>query len=544
MSKTARTLAAAGFVLASALPALGQQPAPEPSKAHVQALIAQAMQQTGQNPPAAPVGPLGAQSGPTVNLTEEEAVARARDKNLTLISERITPQTFDFSIAATRAAYAFNLTSSTGFVNNTQLSTNLTQGGSQIKTEQQNWSGGISKRMWYGGGQYTVNWSNGRDTTSSTNSTCSPCFSSGLNAQFTQPLWRNFKIDNTRAQIRNNEISQDIAEVNLSGQEVSVLAQVRNAYWELVYARQAVEAAQQSLELATKLVGDNRTRVEIGTMAPIDVVQAQAEEANRRQQLVTAQATLRNNELALKRLIVSGTDDELWRATLVPSDRPIVTAQPIDLEAAVASALSRRTDLVVTKKNLESADISLATIENETKPQLDFVGSLNLSGRAGQGRERPDPFNPGAVIPAPTGSYADAIRQMGTFEAPRWDFRLNFSYPLGTSAASANLARQRLLRNQTEASIKAAELQIATEVTAAALAVRNSLEAMQAATVSRELSQQRLDAAQAKFDQGMATNYEVVQAQRDLNDARNSELRQQLNYQRALVDFQRVQITR
>jgi outer membrane protein TolC len=80
-------------------------------------------------------------------------------------------------------------------------------------------------------------------------------------------------------------------------------------------------------------------------------------------------------------------------------------------------------------------------------------------------------------------------------------------------------------------------------VTSAALAVRNSLEAMQASTVSRELSEQRLDAVQSKFEVGMATNYEVVQAQRDLNDARNSELRQQLNYQRALVDFQRVQIS-
>ena len=543
MSKTVITLAAAGFVLASAFPAAAQQKAQEPSKEHVQELIAKAMQQAPQSPASQAVQP-GAPAGPTVNLTEDEAVARARDKNLTLISERITPQTFDFSIAATRAAYAFNLTSSTGLVNNTQLSTNLTQGGSSIKTEQQTWSGGIAKRMWLGGGQYNVNWNNGRDTTSSTNSTCSPCFSSGLSAQFTQPLWRNFKIDNTRAQIRNNEISQDIAEINLSAQEVTVLAQVRNAYWELAYARQAVEAAQRSLELATKLVGDNRARVEIGTMAPIDVVQAQAEEANRRQQLVTAQATLRNNELALKRLIVSGTDDELWPATIVPVDQPTVTAQPIDLEAAVANALSRRTDLTVTKKNLESADISLATIENETKPQLDLVGSLNLSGRAGQGRERPDPFNPGVVIPAPTGSYLDAVSQMGRFDAPRWAVTMNFAYPLGNSAAQANLARQKLLRTQTEAAIKAAELQVATEVTAAALAVRNNLEAMQASTVSRELSQQRLDAAQAKFDQGMATNYEVVQAQRDLNDARNSELRAQLNYQRALVDFQRVQIAR
>ena len=541
MSKTAPMLAAAGFILASAAPAFAQKPQ-EPTAEHVKALIAQALQQTGQQP-AAPVAPIEAQTGPTVNLTEEQAVARGREKNLTLISERITPQTFDFSLAATRAAYLFNLTSSTGFVNSTALNTNAFQGGGQTKTETASWSGGLTKRMWRGGGNYSVSWTNARDTTSATNSNCSPCFSSGLTGAFTQPLWRNFKIDNTRAQIRTNEISQDIAEINLSAQEVSILAQVRNAYWELVYARQAVEAAQQSLQLSQKLVADNRARVEIGTMAPIDVVQAQAEEANRRQQLVTAQATLRNNELALKRLIVGGTDDELWRATIVPVDRPVVTAQPIDLEAAVRTALSQRTDLAVTKKNLETTDITLQTFDNETKPSLDFVGNLRLNGRAGLGREVEDVIT-GQIIPAPSGSYFDALRHITTFEAPRWDFSLNFSYPLGTSSAKANVARQRLLRGQTEASLKAVELQIATEVTAAALAVRNSLEAMQAAQVSRDLSEQRLNAVQSKFEVGMATNYEVVQAQRDLNDARNSELRQQLNYQRALVDFQRVQITR
>ena len=106
------------------------------------------------------------------------------------------------------------------------------------------------------------------------------------------------------------------------------------------------------------------------------------------------------------------------------------------------------------------------------------------------------------------------------------------------------MSRQQLLKRQTEADMKATELAIATEVTSAALAIRNSFEAMGASRVSRELSQQRLDAAQAKFDQGMATNYEVVQAQRDLSDARNVELRRLLDYQRALVDFQRVQITR
>jgi outer membrane protein len=536
VSKTACTLALAGSILASALPVHAQQKAPEPSKEHVRALIAQATQ--GQ-PTAAPV----AQAGPTVNLTEQEAVSRATERNLTLVSERITPQTWDFTMAATRAAYAPTITSSISNQSANTLTSSVFEGGASTTSNNQAWSGGMSKQMWRGGGNYNIQWTNSRNETSSSNSTCNPCFNSGLQASFTQPLLRNFSIDNTRASILTNEISQEIALLNLTSQEVTILAQVRNAYWELAYAREAVEAAQRSLELATKLVGDNRSRVEIGTMAPIDVVQAQAEEANRRQQLVTAQATLRNNELALKRLIVNGTDDELWSATIIPVDRPVVTAQPIDLEAAVANALSRRIDLTTTKRNLDSTDITLRAMENQTKPQLDVIGSLNLAGRAGVSVPLRDPIT-GNLITPPAGGYFDALQSVGAFDSPTWNVRMQFSYPLGTSAQEANVARQRLIRQQTEASLKATELSVATEVTAAALAVRNSLEAMQASTVSRELAEQRLQAVQSKFDVGMATNFEVVQAQRDLNDARNSELRQQLNYQRALVDFQRVQISR
>lgn len=541
MSKTARTLAAAGVIVASTLPALAQQKPAEPSTAHVQSLIAQAMQQTGQTP-APPAGAPVLQAGPTINLSEQEAIARATERNLTLVSERIAPLTWDFSMAATRANYLPTLTSTVGSVNQTDLNTSAFSGGVRTTSETQSWSSGLTQQLWKGGGSYTIQWNNSRNETSSTNSTCNPCFSSGLQAQITQPILRNRAIDNTRATILTNEINQDIAELNLSGTEVRILAQVRNAYWELAYARQAVEAAERSLELATKLVGDNRARVEIGTMAPIDIVQAQAEEANRRQQLVTAQATLRNNELALKRLIVNGTGDDLWQATIVPVDRPTVTAQPLDLEAAVRTALTNRTDIAVTRKNLEAAEITIRTLENQTMPGLDFIGQLNLAGRAGVGVPRVDPIT-GVLVSPPVGGYLDTLQNIGAFDAPTWNFRMQFSYPIGTSAAKANVARQRLLRQQTEAGLKAAELQIATEVTAAALAVRNSLEAMQAATVSRELAEQRLQAVQSKFDVGMSTNFEVVQAQRDLNDARNSELRQQLNYQRALVDFQRVQIT-
>jgi outer membrane protein TolC len=399
----------------------------------------------------------------------------------------------------------------------------------------------VAHNVWWGGGAYAINWTNSRSASDANNTTVNPNYSSGLQAQFTQPLLRNFKIDNNRAQVTTNRISQDISELDLKATTASTVAQVRQAYWELVYARQAVEAAQASLDLASKLVTDNRSRVEIGTMAPIDVVQAQADEATRRQTLVSAQATLRNDELALKRLIVSGTDDELWRSTIVPTDLPTAAPVAIDLEGAVQTALENRTDLEATRKNLEASDVQMRALLNQTLPQLDLIGTYSLNGRGGTLIDR-DRIS-GNILSTTPGGYFDALSNIGGLDAPTWNARVQFALPIGTSAPKANLARQRLLRRQTEAQIKGTELQIATDVTTAALAIRNSREAMQTASVARDLSEQRLQAAQSKFDVGMASNFEVLQAQRDLADARNRELRETLNYQRALVDFDRVQVS-
>ena len=143
------------------------------------------------------------------------------------------------------------------------------------------------------------------------------------------------------------------------------------------------------------------------------------------------------------------------------------------------------------------------------------------------------------VIP---GGYFDALRNIGGLAAPTWSVRFAFNYPVGQSQAEASYARARVQVTQTQAQVKQAELIIATEVTNAALLVRNSLESVQAAAASRELSLKRLEAAQSKFDVGMATNFEVVQAQRDLADAQVSELRTILTYRKAVVDFQRSQL--
>ena len=143
-----------------------------------------------------------------------------------------------------------------------------------------------------------------------------------MQASYTQPLLRGFRIDNTRQQIRVTRINRDIADIDLRQTVTNTVSAVRNAYWDLVYASQTLAVQQQALDLAEALVRDNEARVEIGTLAPIDIVQAQSEAAARRQTLAAAEQALATAELALKQLIVSGTDDDYWGATLNAVDLP------------------------------------------------------------------------------------------------------------------------------------------------------------------------------------------------------------------------------
>jgi outer membrane protein TolC len=180
---------------------------------------------------------------------------------------------------------------------------------------------------------------------------------------------------------------------------------------------------------------------------------------------------------------------------------------------------------------------------NQTRPQADLVASYGYVGLGGtqlitqgQGVNR-------TVIGSIPGGYVDALNSLFDRNYPRWTVQMNVSYPLGGSAQEASAARARVQLNQVQAQMRQIELQVATDVTNAAIQVQNTAEAVQSAQAARELSEQRLEAEQSKFEVGMSTNYFVVQAQRDLADARNSELRATLNYRKALVEFERLQQT-
>jgi outer membrane protein TolC len=474
-------------------------------------------------------------------LRLEDAVGLALEKNLDIQVSRLEPQSADFLIAGYRNTYQPSLSSTLGARDQYQLPTSSLNGGTKVNNGTRTFNFGMQQNVPKFGGSYSLTWSNSRLETSNTFSNFNPSFQTNLVAAYTQPLMRGFKIDNTRQQLMISTINRDISEESVRATVAQTLANVRNAYWDLVFAQSAVEVARRALELADKLVEDNQARVEVGTLAPLDIVQAQAEAATRRQNLAAAEATASTAELALKRYIVSGTEDPLWRQTIRPVDLPSLQPAPTDIEGAIRKALESRTDIQSSRKNLDSSDINIDYLHNQSLPSLDVNASYGAQGLGGTAIVRTGPLGNQVISQVIPGGYGDALNLLTQREYPTWNVSLTMSYPIGGNQAEAQHARARIQRTQQLTRLRALEVQVAAEVANAALTVQSNLKRVEAATAARELAQKRLEAEQSRFDVGMTTNFFVVQAQRDLRDAANVELRALADYRKSLVNFERSQ---
>jgi outer membrane protein TolC len=503
-----------------------------------------ALQAPGQTPGAV-MPPTSA--GPRVPLTVDEALKLALDHNLDISVQRVNQQTYDIALASLRAVYSPTLSSTvstnTNVTQPTSTTAGLPPGSTTISAGTTTFNGSFTQQVPWHGGSFNANFNNNRQTTTSLSATVNPQYNSNWLASYTQPLLRNFKIDSNRNNLLITKLNQDITDIQVTQLITNTLANVKNAYWDYVFAVQSVEVARQSLSLAQELITNNQAKVEIGTLAPIDVVASQSQAASSRQALVTAQGTARTGEIALKRLLVSGTNDPLWASTIDPVDRPDFTPTAIDVTAATQRALSTRSDVLQVKKNLEANNLSLTLLQNQTLPQADVVGRYQSSGvggtrfiTTGNGVNR-------EVLDIIPGGYGDALSTLIKQKQPNWTLSLNFSYPLGMTTAHASIARAKILQNQIDVQIRQVDLAVASDVANAAVAIQNAAERVQAAQSARDLAQQTLDAENSKFAVGMSTNYQIVQVQRDLATQQNNELSAILAYRRALVEFERVQQT-
>ncbi len=480
-------------------------------------------------------------SGPRTDLTLEDAIARALERNLDIAVQRLNPLVVDLNLAQALSAYSPTFDTSLSTNSSTSPSSTQLDGGQRVVSDRKVVNTGITQAVAWGGGRYTVDFNNNRQASTNTFSSFNPSYRSSFQGSYTQPLLRGFKIDSTRQQIQVTRINRDIADIDLRQLLTNTVSSVQDAYWDLVYATGTLEVQRQALELAETLIRDNEARVEIGTMAPIEIVSARSEAAQRRQSLAQAEQNLATAELALKQLIVGGTDDEYWAATLNPVDLPTLEVPAIDLEEAIRTALDERTDIARSRRQLDINNVNLSSLSNSRLPAVDLVGTYQLQGQGGTRFNRTGLG--GLVFQEIPGGITDAFNQLYDVDFPTWNVQLTVSYPLGQSAADAQYARARIQVQQVQAQLRQLGLQVATEVTNAVLQIQGIARRIEASTAARELATEQLAAEQSKFAAGLQTNFFVVQAQRDLATAQDTELRAILDQQKALVEFDRVQRT-
>lgn len=498
-------------------------------------LLAAAQQAAAQQASTQQPAP-AADDRPVRRLTADEAVKLAIENNLGIQISRLDPQIEDLNIAAARGAWApsFN----TLFQNNSiqRPSANIFTGSQEANFKQDNFTSnvGLTQNLPWGG-IYDVGWDNSRLSSNNPGNIWKPQLNSTLSFNYQQSLLRGWSIDNARQQLWVSEKNREIADVGLRQTLVSTTRTVRNAYWNLAYAVASLAVQQQSLELAQESLRNTRSRVEIGTTPPIDIVEAESEVAAREEAVIVAQAQIATAEDTLRALVFDPSMPDFWNMRIEPTELPPFQPTTVDVDGAVRNALERRTDLAQTKRSMEASEINIRFFRNQTLP--DVQGNVNYGLAALGGTRLPTQLDPLALQK----SYGNVLRDLFGLNTPSWTAALNITYPLGTSQADANLARTRLQYSQSQTRLKNQQLQVATQVRQQARNVQTNQQRVQSTRASRQLMERRLEAEQRKFQAGTSTSFLVFQAQRDLSQARNNELRAILDYNQSVVDFETVQ---
>ncbi len=325
----------------------------------------------------------------------------------------------------------------------------------------------------------------------------------------TQPLLKNFGLGVNSATIRIARETKAIDVQNFIQFVMSQINSVSTAYYELGYAIDNYQAALENRELAQQLLDENRKREEVGTMSPLDVIQAESGVASSEMNVITTARAIKDNENALKRLVCTRVTD--WRGmSLVPVDHPLVQMIALDVDESTRTALEMRADYLSLKHALEKQNISVQFTRNQLWPEVDVQGSAGLNG-AGRNFDK----------------YTDSYT--GT-DYPVWSVGVALTVPLGNRQARSNYHIARLDADQAVLSLKSLEQDIVVGVDNAVGHVQTNMKSVEAARAATRLAQESLDAEKKKLLAGTSTTFLVLQEQALLATARTAEIRALADY--------------
>lgn len=525
----------------------------------------------------------------TLSLTLNDAIKRALENNNDIEVARDDVRFAETQLRALEGVFepVFSITPTYDKRISPQQSSLGGAQGTSGTTSTTTWSfsPSVQKQFGRGGGNYFLQFQNQHTDTSNSFSLLNPFYSSNLSLVVTQPLWRNRSIDNNRRQIRIQRKRLDQSDADFRQRTINVITRVQQAYWDLVFALRDQENQLANLNLSRESLRNVEAQIAAGAKAPLERAEVQTELANRETSLLSAIQNVSIAENNLKVLIFKDPRNPEWSAKVAPTDAPKFDTTPVSVDDALKAARDNRPELRRLRLQTDINDIDISFFKNQTKPQVDLVGTFALTGLAGQNVSTAPPA--GTLVPlisgdpalnsaaflfeqiraiqiaqglpvatsplVPTtgggpnprliGAYSKDISNLFGGETRNITVGVSISMPFKNKTAEANLAGARIQKEQLAASIRSQEQLIEMDVRNSAQAVESARRRVLSAREARVNAELQLEGEQRLYQVGRSTTFLLFQRENALANARASEVRAETDYNKAIADLQRATST-
>ena len=411
------------------------------------------------------------------------------------------------------------------------------------KNQDYNINAGIA-RKWAPGTETDLSAVNNRNETNSAFAGLNPSYSSELILSLTQPLLKDFGIGTNTSGIRIAANNKEISRFQFQSHVMQILFDVESIYWELVYTIEDQKVQQESLQLAEDFLKITRSKVEVGVLPPIDILEAEAEKAAREEGVITAEDALRDAEDSLRKALNLTDDPRYWEIRLTPADEPVVAAEIEDLPEQIRTAMESRPDIHQAKVDLENKQIQLKYTKNQLFPRVDLVGSIGLSGLSGAAQPQPDFRNPGATTENPFGgNNPDSLRELKSGDYYSYTVGIKVEYPLGNRSARSEKVMADLENQKAVMAVKDLENQVIRDVREAYRQIETDRKRVAAAEAARRLAEERLRSETQRFEVGLGISHDVLEYQEKLSTARSRELRARVDFRKSLAHLEQIKGT-
>lgn len=476
-----------------------------------------------------------------INLTLQDAKAIALENNRDIQIEKQTLKISQGDILTQEGIFdpILNLSSSFTDAQDPTASTFIQSGA--INQEEFNAESGVTGNLPTGTFYNLLNFSVTRTTTDSPIDTLSPNWFTSLSFSVGQELLKNFGLEVNQAPIivakRSSKISEKELEIRIS----DVLLNVERAYWILVAAKENLDLTKTALELARDLQRRNEIQVEVGTLAPVTVTQAKSEVAGRQVDLISAENILKATADNLKNILVIPLTQEIN-----PTDEPTTSVKKFDEKQVVTEALKERPEIIQAELDIKNKETQKKFFSNQRLPRLAVEGTVNLQGLGGRDNPNRLVFGDGDVQPISelfNDSYRDSFRNLIEREFPTWQILGVFSFPIFNRTARGDYIKASADLDRSVISYKRVTDNVALDVRDAIREVESSLRTIEAARTATQLQEEVLNNEEERLKVGIGTTRDVLEAQRDLVNARTQEIRAIADYNIALSQLERARGT-